>query len=423
MVKSSNINSFFWALLLFLTFTPSVTFSLLHAEVFPYAFLVAILLMLRKSASNLSGFTFIIPKKIIPFLILIAFSIIYGFIRNQSENSDVVRSVIAYLNPILIFFAIFKASEHKFNLYSRSLRYILYLLLYIGLLQFSGVGSLIGLDVIIKLLIPRGDGELLGLGRGASLLSSEPSRASLEFIFISLTFRYLTLQLSKVKDLFFDFLILLFLVAVIRSATGVLYFLVYFAFKQVVLTIGFFVILASFMSVILLFFSSVEIRALEVISIVLNTPVDELYKLFLNVSGFRGISVHSSYLFGFSHLFGGGVGFWQNSSLEALKSSGFLYHEISYFAHRYSDFVAVRPTSYMASLTLDIGVFGLIIILSILSTVLVKPLIKSNFYPVIFLFLFYLFFIGSIGNPVPWICIALLIRNYNTGNHSKFVVK
>lgn len=423
MVKSSNINSLFWALLLFLTFIPSVTFSLLHAEVFPYAFLVAILLFFKKNADDLDGFTFTIPKKIMTFLILIAFSIIYGFVRNQSENSDVVRSVIAYLNPILIFFAILTVSEYKFNLYSRLLRYFFYLLLVVGLLQFSGIGSLIGLDIIIKLLIPRGNGELLGLGRGASLLSSEPSRASLEFIFISLTLRYLTFQLSKVKDLIFDFLILLFLITVTRSATGMLYFLVYFTFKQVVLTTGFFAILASFLSVILLFFSSIEIRALEVFSIVLNTPVDELYKLFLNVSGFRGISVHTSYLFGFNNLFGGGVGFWEYSSLEALRSSGFLYHEISYFAHRYSDFVAVRPTSYIASVTLDMGVIGLIIVLSILSPVLVKPLIKSDFYPVICLFLFYLFFIGTIGNPVPWICIALLIRNYNMESNSKTVIK
>jgi hypothetical protein len=284
-------------------------------------------------------------------------------------------------------------------------------LLVIGFLQVTGLGRFIYLGSLIEVLIPRGEGDLLGLGRGATLLSSEPSRASLEFLFIALTYRYICLKLSTKFDLLFDIFVLAFLLLVMRSATGLLYFFIYFFCKRFFLSMVFACLVSFFITIILMNVEGIEVRALQVLTMVLNTPLNGIYELFLNVSGFRGISVHSSYLFGVNNFFGGGVGFWNLSSLSALNESGFDYRNINYFAQRYNSFVPVRSTSYGASVMLDMGLIGFVVFISILLPRLRLFSYSSDSKPLVYLFLFYIFLLGSIGNPVPWICVALLIRD------------
>jgi hypothetical protein len=397
--------------LFFLTFTPSITFSLFTAEVFPYAFIVSVLLMFRYSGSHDRNLNVMLDKNACILAILLFCSSLYGVMNHGLNNSDIIRSVIAYLNPFLIFFSILNCQYRKVELYHRAIKYVFIVLLVIGFLQVTGLGRFIYLGSLIEVLIPRGEGDLLGLGRGATLLSSEPSRASLEFLFIALTYRYICLKLSTKFDLLFDIFVLAFLLLVMRSATGLLYFFIYFFCKRFFLSMVFACLVSFFITIILMNVEGIEVRALQVLTMVLNTPLNGIYELFLNVSGFRGISVHSSYLFGVNNFFGGGVGFWNLSSLSALNESGFDYRNINYFAQRYNSFVPVRSTSYGASVMLDMGLIGFVVFISILLPRLRLFSYSSDSKPLVYLFLFYIFLLGSIGNPVPWICVALLIRD------------
>ncbi|GHV66301.1 hypothetical protein AGMMS49928_00670 [Spirochaetia bacterium] len=87
--------------------------------------------------------------------------------------------------------------------------------------------------------------------------------------------------------------------------------------------------------------------------------------------------------------------------------------ELDYFAYRGNEFLAIRPTSYMASIALDLGIFGILSVLCLLKPML-SLLKKGNgdAFPVVFYFIFLVFFSGAIGNPIPWVCIALVYRKY-----------
>jgi hypothetical protein len=81
--------------LFFLTFTPSITFSLFTAEVFPYAFIVSVLLMFRYSGSHDRNLNVMLDKNACILAILLFCSSLYGVMNHGLNNSDIIRSVIA----------------------------------------------------------------------------------------------------------------------------------------------------------------------------------------------------------------------------------------------------------------------------------------------------------------------------------------
>ena len=51
----------------------------------------------------------------------------------------------------------------------------------------------------------------------------------------------------------------------------------------------------------------------------------------MNESGARVITIYSFFQYGLIYPFGGGVGAWEQSSLDALNMSGINYHDMRYF--------------------------------------------------------------------------------------------
>jgi hypothetical protein len=129
----------------------------------------------------------------------------------------------------------------------------------------------------------------------------------------------------------------------------------------------------------------------------------------MNNSGFRVSSILSSFYYGLLHIFGSGIGQWQISSIEANELIGFDPSKIFFFLENGGIFIPLRPSSYVANLMLDIGLVGTFLVLAYIKNLLPKQMSSEQF-AYVSLFIFSLFFISSVGNPVPWICCAIAVR-------------
>ena len=382
-------------LLTYLLYFPSVTFSIVSAEIFPYGLIYSLTKMNK------------VAKKSLFFIALLTISAIWGGFNYNNFNFEVLRSIAAYLNPVILFYTVCRLEERTINKLLNINRKVFYFLLLLGGFQFSGAITLLGLEGIIDLLMHRGAYGVIGSGRGVALLSSEPSRASYEFLFVYMLFRSFN-NYSRYFNILMDVLVSLFLLFVIRSATGAIFLIIFifFQYRKVFLAIVIFLFIYLSITGLTLETNNTS-RALELILFSFEAmQVGGFWQLFLTSSGFRGISVYASYLSGFQNYFGHGVGQWELSSLNALNNTGFLPSEITYFSSKGLGFTSVRPTSYIAALMLDIGLIGVSIFIYLIHEVF--KIYESN-KGLLFCFLFYIFFMGDIGNPVPWLVMAISV--------------
>jgi len=391
-IINKKVNIFLFYFLGSLIFLPSITFSILQAEIFPWALLFTLLYIKKID----KGFVFIV--------LLFLLSVIYGlYISEGRSSSEAIRSLSAYMNSLLIFVFLMKADIRFVSKLYPIVKFLFYFLVILGLLQLSG---LIGfLDPVFKLLIPRGSAEsLASLGnRGVTLLSSEPSRAAYEFLFIYAAFR--TIFLNKKNILYYDLFVIIFMLFVIKSGVGLFLTLIFFALAY---KLRFLLLSLILIVIVFPFLNYMSGRAFSLlINIISSSSFESLYYMLLNASGFRLISIISSFLFGLFHPFGGGIGNWQESSIVALQLTGYSPDSIDYFRYAGGVWVPIRPTSYFFALVLDIGLIPAFIVFLYLLKVSKFKLLSSF---VGMLFIFYFLFIGAVGNPVPFVATALTLR-------------
>ena len=386
----------------YLIFIPSITFSVIQAEIFPWAMIFTMLYIVK------------IDKRFLFIMLLILSSSIYGYYQSGGSASlQVLRSLAAYLNTTLILIFLLQTNFSLVKRLFPVVKIMFYLLIIWGFLQYFELISF--LDPFIKILIPRGNADSLAFfNRGVTLLSSEPSRASYEFLFIYVAYR--TIFLDRKNYFGFDCFITMFILFIIKSATGLVllfvFFIIFYRLK--------FIVSAFLLAVVATpFLEQLSGRSFELIMVLLTSnSLESIYQVMLNLSGFRLISIMASIQYGFHEFFGGGIGNWELSSLQALNLTGYNPQEISYFQD-ISDgqWVSLRPTSYFAALMLDTGIFGTFIIAYYLYIVLRKFFkIDTNSKAIILLFLFYLIMVGSVGNPVPFIATAIALTYLYTKN-------
>ncbi|MFU7514168.1 hypothetical protein, partial [Vibrio cholerae] len=282
----------------------------------------------------------------------------------------------------------------------------------IGLLQYLNLFSIF--DGLLSNLMKRGGTGLTSESRGVSILSSEPSRAAFEIIFISLLIRYFFIV--ERKHIYFDAFVLVLLLFLIKSFTGVFLWCVFILLsyvrslsKLLLLTFVFFMSTLTLMNG----FNFVDFsgnRTLELSQRILETSsFKDIIYIILTQSGFRGVSIISAYVYGMSVFFGNGVGNWESSSLEALRYINADELDIGYFYYTCGQSIcSVRPTSFMSSLVLDIGLVGLGLFLYNFYKA-IHPKINDNNNVYFYFFIFCLLFNSTVGNPIPWICIALIL--------------
>jgi hypothetical protein len=258
-------------------------------------------------------------------------------------------------------------------------------------------------------MVPRSLTESFDLGgRGVTLLSSEPARASYEILFIYITWRYLQ-KMSATNKLFFDFFIVFFILLILKSSMGSIILIVFLLceYKLKFILSGLMIAIVGLPVLI-----NMDSRAIYVIlSIFSNSSLNGIFEYILSASGFRLISMIAAYRFGILHPFGGGIGLWQTTSVKAMYETGIDPNSLYYF-NEFGSFIPVRPTSFLSSMILDMGWMAIMVVFY-----LIKPLFKlisfdNDLFPLIVTFLFYMIAVGAIGNPIPWICTAICYRVY-----------
>ena len=381
--------------ILYSLFFPSVTFGLLAAEVFPYALLFSILVR-KKYHIN----------EIIIYGLFLA-SILLGISKFQYFSFEIIRSVVAYINPLIIFFTILHMSESLFIKVISAFKKIFFFLIILAFLQFSGILTILNMSAFFEFLVPRSNASELGAGRGVTLLSTEPSRAGTELVFIYLCCRFTCF--NKQSHFFFDTVVFMILALFVKSALGILFFALFFITtikpSRILLFLTIIAVVLNFL------IGDANVRWLEVFAEISKAEdLQTLWIILLNSSGFRFISIYAGYLYGLLNPFGAGIGFWTDSSILALNLTNFSPDNISYFAERGTgNWSSVRPTSYASSLSLDTGIFGLLILLFMIKKYFFF-LFKRGIFAISIPFLFYFFVLGSIGNPIPWMAMAVVLR-------------
>lgn len=374
---------------------PSVTFGIVNAEVFPWAFILSLFLVKKVEVSD------------ILLLLGIFLSSIYGIWR-VSDTYEVARIIGSYLN----FFAAFIIAKQVplKNLYKiKKINKIIFLsLIFIGFVQYFNLIPF--LDFFFKLLIPRGSAVALTEfgGRGVSLLSTEPSRAGVELIFIYVLFRYnLPNNLKLITDIF----IFLYLLVVIKSVMALGLYLIFFVLIHLKLSLLIGIIIISLIPY------WINIAPTGRISILIyelaNSNIEDIFFVIMNSSGHRVFSIWASYYYGFIWPLGGGVGAWKQSSIEAINALGYDVSKLRFF-NFWGDGspLPIRPSGLVSNLMLDLGsIFSAIFVRSILSKI--RCILNLKFYdnlPLVVLFIVKIMFVGSVGTTVEIFCFVVLIR-------------
>lgn len=381
-----------------LLYFPSVTFGLISAEIFPWALLYCIIKFNKFKDNNLY----------LPLYLYVGISILYSFILStfeyQGSYLELIRSFIAYLNSMVIFIYILSAKEVEVQSLQKLVFGIFAFQISLGLFQYF---SLIDwLQPLLSFLTPRAM-SFGGGFRGATLLSSEPSRAATEFIFIGFLV-YILIKKYHFR-IYLLITILAFILLIFKSLDGFILGLVaiilFFKFRSIVLltilSVSLYLYSDNMASSSRLFQFMQELKS--------QSSIYEIFTLIMNHSGFRLSSILSSYYYGFFHIFGAGIGQWQISSIAANEFIGFDPSDIPFFIYNGGVFIPLRPSSYVANLMLDFGLVGTVLVIAFIKNFIPKRMSKEQI-AYTSLFLFSLLFVSSVGNPVPWICCAIVLR-------------
>lgn len=385
-------------ILRYLCFFPSITFGLISAEVFPYALVFALMYMRR------------VKGTLLLFVGLLILSALFGILTTNQDTiiGDAVISTLAFLNPLLIFAVILRLPESEFLKFLKTSHNVFYIFLLLLIIQFSGMFGF--LDPAFKALVPRSSATQLGF-RGVTLLSTEPARASIEFLFVYLIIRSFWVPRHLIN--FTDIAVAIVILVVFKSATSLFFYGIFLAFFNRILLWSV-VPIAIYFIVQNVSFSSG--RALFLISTLYSMPLNDAFFFLINTSGNRVISIIAAIQYGLHFPFGGGIGNWKETSVEALFLTGFDYTELNYFNAEWKEgTLYFRASGYMMNLMMDMGLFGVTAATTLLFNI-TKPFRKlsNNNKKIFLLFLMNIFFVGSVGTPVAWIATAIILRNPET---------
>ena len=390
-----------------LVFLPNVMplKALFSAEIFPWAFLYA----LRKDFRLTLGYGL--------FLGYIVISAMAG-LGSFSSVLVPARALFALINASMIFFLLVHIDDEEYSGLVKLFHGVFIANLVLCMVQFMGLFPPF-LEPIFRLFIDRFTHEIYGGGRGVAGLFAEPSYASMAihyyFAFFMLTKKINPRSVLGVAAIVG---IVVFDLFVIRSVTGVVMILIYLMSMQraqYLLKAGL-VVMLLLGGVIYQFGKSP------------NAPrsVETAYDFFkyggyqdpmpwlLEQSGFRFVSVWASYKYGFTHPFGSGVGGWGPASIQAMDDIGIKASAMSFFATAMgSEYQGVRPTSFAAGLMLETGLIGLVLFLLAFWPYLTKSALYKDIHTrsIAIFFLFNTFALGSIGDPLPFVFLALAYRS------------
>ena len=409
-----NIRYFIFPLIFF----PSITFGLVPAEIFPWAFIVAIFYFKKNY------------KDFLKIIIIFLPSIIIAIYANVA-TIDIIRSLFAYLNVFFIFIVVLKFNDKDLNILIKVLKYSLILIILITIIQYL----IPQINMILQYLVPRLQIYSSGVFKtdyaGHSGLSSEPSRHASEVIMLYVTY-VLVSNNSKYLRIVKDTFVALFILLLNRSISGIFFLSIYAFIIYIDLIKNFkFLFFSIFILILsLIFIFTVNwtyIFNLSFFDFKSLNFIKQLYE-FQNIqlifdkiwywSGFRFSSILSAYLN--PTFFGYGMGNWYQASSIGYDLN--LYLKTSeWFVLHCSDGIECghRPTALLAGLILEIGIIPIIILALFLRKIVNKNYDTGKFnipkninIKFIWLFILSLVLLGNIGDPVVATCIAILFNAY-----------
>ena len=178
----NKIKSYLNSILGYFLFVPAVTFGIIHSGVFPYAFLYSI--------NNIKEWMANKNKYFIYYIFCILFSsfiscIILGRQNNLTQYNliEIFRSAFALINGPIIFTALLFINLKEIQRLKRTV-FIIFPL-FIAIAIFQHFNYFISFE-FFKFLIPTADNfNLESIGRGVTILQSEPARAAYDLIFLA----------------------------------------------------------------------------------------------------------------------------------------------------------------------------------------------------------------------------------------------
>jgi hypothetical protein len=380
---------------------------ILGAEVFPWASLVSVS---KRTAPSIF------------YLLFLGYIASSGFfaISQGLGLISVARSAVAFVNATLVFFYISNISTEQREKLMNVILVVLGLNTAVSLLQLWGLFPL-ALEAPMQLLIERFEAESYSQygGRGVAGLFAEPSYAGMAVQYMmAFLFYAKRISFESVLGRLLVLGVFLFQLLVVRSATSLVVFVFFFLaiqppgklLKSLLLFLLAMVVLSLFV-----FLVPNPPRSLDVLSIFFKSFINRdpghlPMNVLMNESGFRIIGTWGTYWYGLVHPLGCGVGNWGDGSIEAMELLGYPASELDYFITYYGgDFEGVRPTAFLAGIFLELGVVGFLFWLgAFFKYATYKPMWTNvHLKPIAVLFLSNVFIVGTIGDPIPFVFLAL----------------
>jgi hypothetical protein len=396
-------------------FLPNITPArvLFSSEIFPWAFLYSIRPDIKIPKTYLYFFLYLLAN-----LVLIS-GLVGGFFVSA-------RALFALLNASFIFIVIQSISTVQFEQLKRALLFVFVLNIVVGIVQYAGLFPEFLAD-FLRLFIDRiqTEADL----RGVSGLFAEPAYLSyaMHSFFVYFLYRK-QIKVASREGAYALILMALFDILVVRSLTDIVLLSIILISAQKrsnIIKIAFAVCLIF---MILLFYFKNHSNPPRSMVAILDFFENQHYKdpmpWLLDVSGFRLASVWGSYRYGLIHPFGSGLGNWGNASIDAIDGIGIDLSGLSYFVSQFGiDYTGVRPPSFGADLMLETGIFGFIMFVWVMHPfIFSKRLFQDNLTrPVLALFIFNCFFLGTIGDPIPFITFGIICREKQLLFQSEFI--
>jgi len=379
--------------------------ALFSSEIFPWAFLYA----LRKDLRLTLGYG-----------LFLAYIVISALLMLGSFPSVLIpaRALFALINASMIFFLLIHVQKEEYKVLVNIFHGVFLVNVVLCAMQYLGIVPSF-LEPIFRLFIDRFINEFNGGGRGVAGLFAEPSYASMAmhyyFAFFMLSRKVNPRSVIGISAIV---AMVLFDMFIIRSVTGVVMILIYLASlqrAQNLLKAGL-VIVLLLGTVIYQFGRSPNApRSLETAyDFFKYGAYQDPTPWLLEQSGFRFVSVWAAYKYGFTHPFGSGVGGWGQASIQAMDDIGIKASAMSFFATAMgSEYQGVRPTSFAAGLMLETGIVGLFLFFLAFYPFLKRRELYADVHTrsISIFFLFNTFALGSIGDPIPFIFLALAYRS------------
>ena len=378
--------------------------SILKSEVFPWAFVFSLRPGLK------------LPKAYKYFLIYLTVSA--GIMVAQGSGLLVpARSLFAIVNASFIFFTLIHVNTKEFEWLGKVFDWVFFANITIGLLQYSSLFPSV-LTPIVQVFLDRFADSPEGWGRGVAGLFAEPSYASIAFHYY---FAYFMLRKrinqKSVLGISLVIAMAMYDIFIIRSATGLVMISIYFVAHQHWRDVWRGAIVAVVMAVGVLYVSKRVVELPRSIDLTYQVVFDQRYQDFYDFiileSGHRAIGVLGAYNYGFRSPLGAGLGAWPNASITAMQMMGIEAEQVGYFEAFFdSTYDGVRPTSFVAGLMLEGGwIAAVLFFVAFWHYLFRKALFRdSHTRPIIFLFLFNVLLLGTIGDPIPFIFLAFAQR-------------